>query len=293
MQSVSSADSTSEFDQIYLTFRCPAIKGMHYNPTLYRWEGNENALAPFDAPLPPPAHTSPLGSQARLQPAGSNKADMAGQRPALITNITTASPSVQVVGGMVFDPQRMCWLKLSHHPNHPANQSRHALSPSSSHGAHDEAAEDSDDPFAGMDDLPDERQTSRRHHHDRSSYTENDNQNSGTDTTSPHHRPATAATAGAEANGNNVQRKGGAEAGAGAKGGVTRDARGMSMTGEWLVGEEFDVGPEFIRRQRDEEVRWRRKVEMWTRGGIKAREEGPGLDWRRWAIKDVLAGAKF
>ncbi|SPO05745.1 related to cytokinesis inhibitor byr4 [Cephalotrichum gorgonifer] len=33
---------------------------------------------------------------------------------------------------------------------------------------------------------------------------------------------------------------------------------------DWLVGEEFDVGPEFIRRQREEEERWRKKASVAT-----------------------------
>lgn len=53
---------------------------------------------------------------------------------------------------------------------------------------------------------------------------------------------------------------------------------------EWLVGEEFDVGPEFIRRQREEEERWRKKCEKWVGNGDRDREA-----WR-WAIKDMIRG---
>ncbi|KAI0205643.1 hypothetical protein F4808DRAFT_239894 [Astrocystis sublimbata] len=51
---------------------------------------------------------------------------------------------------------------------------------------------------------------------------------------------------------------------------------------EWLVGEEFDVGPEFVRRQHEEEARWRRKCEKWTGKVTRNR-----TDWR-WAIRDIV-----
>ncbi|KAI0413400.1 cytokinesis regulator [Xylaria grammica] len=51
---------------------------------------------------------------------------------------------------------------------------------------------------------------------------------------------------------------------------------------DWLVGEEFDVGPEFVRRQHEEEARWRRKCEKWTSKVARNR-----TDWR-WAIRDII-----
>lgn len=78
-----------------------------YNPRTYSWEGNEKDLRQFDRVETP---TTP--------------------RPALITNVNqTAKIGVQVVGGMVFDPTRMCWLKV------------------------DEDPEDEADPFEGLEDL--------------------------------------------------------------------------------------------------------------------------------------------
>ncbi|KAJ3153416.1 hypothetical protein HDU86_005246 [Geranomyces michiganensis] len=56
---------------------------MVYNPTLQKWEGNEDALLDFDRASP--------------------------SRPALITNVG-GYKLPQSVGGMVFDPVRMCWL---------------------------------------------------------------------------------------------------------------------------------------------------------------------------------------
>jgi hypothetical protein len=55
-----------------------------------------------------------------------------------------------------------------------------------------------------------------------------------------------------------------------------------------FVGEEFDVGPSFIRRQRDEEAIWRRRVEGWV-GGLRDSGEQKG-GWR-WAIRDLAAFA--
>lgn len=54
---------------------------------------------------------------------------------------------------------------------------------------------------------------------------------------------------------------------------------------EWLVGEEFDVGPEFVRRQREEEERWRKKCERWIGTG-----ERDATAWR-WAIRDIVMGS--
>ncbi|KAI4212033.1 MAG: hypothetical protein LQ351_005215 [Letrouitia transgressa] len=182
-------------------------KGMHWNPALFRWEGNENALAPFDAPLPPP-HQSPSGGGTGSKPA-----------PALIANVG-ASKGVQVVGGMVFDPQRMCWLKMG-----PSQQAggRNARSP--------DTVEDEDDPFAGMEDLEDSK-----------------------------------------------ERK------SGGSGMFDGSGQGVGLADEeWPVGEEFDVGPEFVKRQRTEEEKWRRKVEGWVTAG----EREGGSDWR-WALRGNL-----
>jgi hypothetical protein len=176
-----------------------AVKGMTYNPKLYRWEGNENALASFDSAAP---NNSPrVGESAKLETP----------RPALITNVNVTK-GVQVVGGMVFDPQRMCWLKMTP----------------------EEGNEDVDDPFADVPDLDDgtKRDTN------------------------------TTATAGGSSSFGSV-----------------------AGGGDWCVGEEFDVGPEFVKRQREEEARWRRKVEAWVMKG----RDGGDETWR-WSIRDLAAG---
>lgn len=58
--------------------------------------------------------------------------------------------------------------------------------------------------------------------------------------------------------------------------------RVSDMNDDWIVGEEFDVGPEFIRRQREEEERWRKKCEKWI--GTVERDT---TTWK-WAIRDLV-----
>lgn len=189
-----------------------AIKGMHYNPILYRWEGNENALASFDAPsLPSPKSPKPA--------------------PALITNVG-AVQGVQVVGGMVFDPQRMCWLKMA--PSQPPGKGGVAT-----------VADDEEDVFAGLDDLEEKRSQKT------------------------------------DAEGKKIRNVSG-ESHEGGSG----EAKTGDSSDEWLVSEEFDVGPEFIRRQWAEEEKWRRKVERWI--GPERRESGGTDQSWRWAIRDVV-----
>ncbi|KAJ6046809.1 hypothetical protein N7444_008063 [Penicillium canescens] len=163
-----------------------SVRGMRYNPINFRWEGNENSVQDFD-----PAPKSP-------KPA-----------PALITNVG-AMHNVQTVGGMVFDPHRMCWLK-----------------------APLDGVADEDDVFAGLDDL---------------------------EASSSHGR-----TSGAF-EGPPFQ---GDEASAG------------ESSDEGPMTEEFDVGPEFIRRQRAEEEKWRRKVDKWV--GFDRHEN------HLWIIRDLVA----
>lgn len=201
-------------------------QGMQWNSTLFKWEGNENALTPFDASIPPPH------SPKQMTGNGGPKA-----APALIANVG-ASKGVQVVGGMVFDPQRMCWLKMA-----PSHASHHRFGTTSSPRSPDTIDED-DDPFAGLDDLDEGK--------DRKS--------------------AIGLGVGLD---DDLSSIGGSK-------GLADD--------EWLVGEEFDVGPEFIKRQRIEEENWRRKVEGWVGKGI--REAGcetgyEGEDWR-WALRDKV-----
>ncbi|KAJ6107922.1 hypothetical protein N7523_009245 [Penicillium sp. IBT 18751x] len=65
---------------------------------------------------------------------------------------------------------------------------------------------------------------------------------------------------------------------------VGEDPSAGESSDEGPITEEFDVGPEFIRRQRAEEEKWRRKVDRW----IGSDHSDRGTPWR-WAIRDLVA----
>ncbi|XPS67867.1 hypothetical protein M3J09_000161 [Ascochyta lentis] len=235
-------------------------KGMVYNPSMQRWEGNEDVLVSFSQPnnstttlalttastptFAPPgmshgrAHDrSQSMSHTLLSTIHSAQKNMSAPRlmkmppapapapspprPALISQIS-APRGVQYEGRMVFDPVKMTWLKAP----------RHSTNPQSPMSVGD--ADEEEDPFAGLDDLKDNESV---------------------------------------VGGNNF---------AGGAGGAT------NADDATFVGEEFDVGPSFIRRQREEEAVWRRRVEGWV-GGIRDSGEQRG-GWR-WAIREFAASA--
>ncbi|EPE07436.1 cytokinesis regulator [Ophiostoma piceae UAMH 11346] len=188
------------------------LNGMYYNSDSMRWEGNENALTAFDPPASSPSTSS-------IPPYLMREKETSTPRPALITPIG-ATKGVQVVGGMVFDPQNMCWLKLG--PQNTGGTSSKNDADDSLDGFN--GIDSDDDPFKDIPDLDD-----------------------GADTT---------------------------EAGTGGRVSDVKD--------DWLVGEEFDVGPEFIRRQREEEQRWRKKCERWM--NFEDRNQG---SWR-WLLQEMV-----
>ncbi|KAL4894651.1 hypothetical protein BDV59DRAFT_14248 [Aspergillus ambiguus] len=178
-----------------------SLNGMQYNPATFCWEGNEISVRDFE-----------MSSPRSPKPA-----------PALITKVGTMQ-NVQVVGDMVFDPRRMCWLRLA---------------PSQSGADGVVAVQDEDDVFAGLDDLDETaKEVSRLNH-------------------------GSSEDIGATASGD--------------------DRSCGDSSDEWPITEEFDVGPEFVRRQRAEEDKWRRKVDKWT----KVDRERLGDGWR-WAIRDLV-----
>lgn len=184
----------------------PVINGMTYNPDTFRWEGNENALNIFDAAASTPTTTTtPLVNKERETPP---------PRPALITNFS-ATKGIQVVNGMVFDPESMCWLKL---------------------GAQQSAKSDTSDPLDKFNALEDDDVFK-----DIPDLEENPGDEEG------------------------------------------KPGRVSDINDDWLVGEEFDVGPEFVRRQREEEERWRKKCEKWAGRGVRDREA-----WR-WTIRELVS----
>jgi hypothetical protein len=180
---------------------------MWYNPETYRWEGNDNALSAFDVPASSPSTASVPQHLIRER-------ETATPRPALITNIG-ATKGVQVVGGMVFDPQNMCWLKI-------APQTGRAEQNDPLDGLN--AVDDEDDVFKDIPDLEERTMAS-------------------------------------------------SDCGNG---------RVSDIKDDWLVGEEFDVGPEFVRRQREEEERWRKKCGLWINSNADR-----GEAWK-WAIRDIV-----
>lgn len=165
-------------------------KGMQWNAVASRWEGNDGALQLFD-PTPPPSPP----------------------RPALITNVS-GTKGIQVVGGMVFDPQRMCWLKVG---------------AAGGNGPPSASLDEDDDPFRDIEDLQESKP---------------------------------------------------------AENGSSTGGRDLASS-EWLVGEEFDLGPEFIRRQREEEVAWRGKIGSWFMQGTLADQS----EDYKWAIRNIAGMA--
>ena len=191
-------------------------KNMSWNATLLRWEGNENALAPFDAPVPM-LQPSALSSASPASPS-------AGKAPALIANVG-ASSGVQMSGGMVFDPSQMRWLKVG----------RAGIGRSDSNTMSVDNTEDDDDPFAGLDDLEE-----------------------------------------GPAKPKGMQRRNDSFGTSNSDAGKTK--KYFDNDEDQLIGEEFDVGPDFIRRQRAEEDRWRNKVSGWVGQGV-GRDEGDAWKW--------------
>ncbi|PSN60317.1 hypothetical protein BS50DRAFT_215506 [Corynespora cassiicola Philippines] len=230
-------------------------KGMVYNPTLQRWEGNEDALVPFSHPntstttlalttastptFAPPnhpfnhahdrshsiSHTALSSIQAAQQKSISSRAvrvapQPSPPRPALISQIS-APRGVQYEGRMVYDPVSMKWQRAPR------------LSTDSRAMSID--LDDEEDPFAGIEDLKDN------------------------------------------------------ESVAGHGGGGFAGNSASNLEDPAFVGEEFDLGPSFIRRQREEEAVWRRRVEGWV-GGLRDNGESKEDGWR-WAIRKFAAGA--
>lgn len=188
-----------------------AANGMTYNPKTMKWDGNERDLTAFNEP-----------AEDRTTPP---------RQPALISKVghSGGKLGIQVVGGMVFDPTRMCWLKV------------------------DEGPEDEQDPFEGVEDIPEDIMSV-------------DNQSV----------PGLPGGTGSIIMGG-MSNFGGGSGGAG--GGTTSRASGAF--GEFVVGEEFDVGPQFVQRQREEEDRWRKRVDGWITADAGPKREN------RWLLKEL------
>jgi len=208
-------------------------KGMTFNPMTHRWEGNEQSLNVFD--FPPPL-TTPTSLSHRKSHSYLSHHDTitapSPPRPALIAPMSATG--LQVVGGMVFDPVRMCWLKFK--PESSSSQSLQPPQLSERKFTPTTEDDDDDDPFAGIEDLKEHRVV--------------------------------------ESN---------------PSGSIGSKPSGLGGD-EWLVGEEFDLGPEFIRRQKEEEIIWRRRCSSWfinSDGG--PRQESS--DWR-WRIREIAGTSR-
>ena len=207
-------------------------KGMSYNPNTYRWEGNENALDIFDVPEFTPRGISPNG--VNTSPNG---------KPALIANVGLGAQGVQVVGGMVFDPRRMCWLKIAE-----GSQSKSGAGPHLRGGS--VQLEEEQDVFAGLEDLMEESES----------------------------QSVFSGRGGERLGRRNVSAESEAQDVAGG---------GAASGDELLVGEEFDVGPAFVKRQQSEEERWSRKVDRWLRKDVDLTDQGDRKGGWRWAIRQL------
>jgi hypothetical protein len=233
-------------------------KGMIYNPTLQRWEGNEEALVSFSHPN---TSTTTLAlttaSTPTFAPPG-NQMSRGHDRSQSISHIALSSIHAHQAQksfssraaklaqppapAPVPSPPRPALISQISVPRSVQYEGRmvfdpvkmtwlKAPRPSNDIGSPSEVDED-EDPFAGLEDLKDNESV---------------------------------------AGGNGM-------GGAGTP----------NPDDPTFVGEEFDVGPGFIRRQRDEEAIWRRRVEGWV-GGLRDNGEQRG-GWR-WAIRDFAASA--
>lgn len=72
----------------------------------------------------------------------------------------------------------------------------------------------------------------------------------------------------------------------GANGEGNGGGNGPVSSGDWLVGEEFDVGPAFIQRQKEEETVWREKTGGWFGG-----ERDAEAEHFKWVLRDIAANA--
>ncbi|EOA88434.1 uncharacterized protein SETTUDRAFT_46683 [Exserohilum turcica Et28A] len=233
-------------------------KGMTYNPTLQRWEGNEEALISFSHPN---TSTTTLALTTASTPTFAPAANPTGRtHDRSVSSSHIALSSIHATQAHRSFSARVAKLAQPPAPAPAPSPPRPALisqisvprsvqyegrmvfdpvkmtwlkAPRPINDARSPSELDEDeDPFAGLEDLKDNESVA------------GGNGLSGTGTPNPEDTA--------------------------------------------FVGEEFDVGPSFVRRQRDEEAIWRRRVEGWV-GGLRDNGEQRG-GWR-WAIRDFAASA--
>jgi hypothetical protein len=168
---------------------------------------------------------------------------------------------------MVFDPRSMRWLKMAENSGQGAGM-RGGGGGNGSVG--DVEVEEEEDVFAGLEDLKEADETRS-------------------------HFSGGAGAIGQQFGfgGNGGDRKVSADSTG------SREGEGGGHSSDDAYGggmaEEFDVGPEFVRRQRSEEERWRRKVEKWLRrqGEEEGGEDAYGRGGWRWAIRELVQGGEM
>lgn len=233
-------------------------KGMTYNPTLQRWEGNEEALVSFSHPntstttLALTTASTPTFAPAANQMSRSHDRSQSISHIALSSiHATQAQRSFSARAAKLAQPPapapapsppRPALISQISVPRSVQYEGRMVFDPvkmtwlKAPRPVNDVRSpsemDEEEDPFAGLEDLKDNESVA------------GGNGMSGTGTPNPEDPT--------------------------------------------FVGEEFDVGPSFIRRQRDEEAIWRRRVEGWV-GGLRDNGEQRG-GWR-WAIRDFAASA--
>ncbi|KAI9703107.1 MAG: hypothetical protein M1820_005979 [Bogoriella megaspora] len=239
-------------------------KGMKYNPYTLRWEGNENALHPFEVstnPLPTPNHPYIHGNHSLQHISGLHSHHHSNTSTTSLHHLAQAHPHLThaPLGRPVSlppqpppqsaSPPRPALIAPLGHPTQGVQVvGNMAFDPvqmrwlkmgreeSGSISGHDE---EDDDLLNAIPDLPDERSKSKSQ-----------------------------------------------GVGAGPMEGVLQDGLENRDAAAVMdpVHEEFDVGPEFIRRHREEEVLWRKRTEGWF--GERRNELERDMMWK-FAIRDI------
>ena len=70
---------------------------MSFNPKMLRWEGNEQILRDFDAVVASSSRPALI-------------TNLSGQAPSTPVNGQSSATTLQVVGSMLFDPIKVCWV---------------------------------------------------------------------------------------------------------------------------------------------------------------------------------------
>jgi hypothetical protein len=232
---------------------------MVYNPTMQRWEGNDEALVSFTLPntstttlalttastptFAPPGHLLNRSHDRSHSVSHTALTSIQAAQKSFSARMAKMAPAPAPAPIPIPSPPRPALISQISKPREVQYEGRMVFDPvkmkwlkaarqANDLGSPSELDDDDEDPFAGLDDLKDNESV----------------------------------------------------AGSNAPGGVGSPNPEDSS----FVGEEFDVGPGFVRRQRDEEAIWRRRVEGWV-GGMRDTGEQRG-GWR-WAIREFAASA--